>query len=103
MDVSLCIEVPLLLSVIRTVTVSNLYSVVAVFRGEDESGKVTRQVQTAEIPHQVPEDDGMLAQELVGVDHLIAHIKVLEDYIKQTGIFSCTGICSKLNNTAHLV
>ena len=28
------------------------------------------QVQAAEIPHQVPEDDGVLAQELVGVDHL---------------------------------
>lgn len=28
------------------------------------------QVQTTEIPHQVPEDDGVLAEELVGVDHL---------------------------------
>lgn len=28
------------------------------------------QVQATEIPHQVPEDDGVLAEELVGVDHL---------------------------------
>lgn len=28
------------------------------------------QVQATEVPHQVPEDDGMLAEELVGVDHL---------------------------------
>lgn len=28
------------------------------------------QVQATEIPHQVPEDDGVLAKELVGVDHL---------------------------------
>lgn len=28
------------------------------------------QVQATKIPHQVPEDDGVLAKELVGVDHL---------------------------------
>lgn len=28
------------------------------------------QVQATEIPHQVPEDDGVLAKELVCVDHL---------------------------------
>lgn len=31
---------------------------------------MTGQVQAAEIPHQVPEDDGMLAQEFVGVNDL---------------------------------
>lgn len=29
------------------------------------------QVQSTEIPHQVPEYDGVLAEELVGVDHLV--------------------------------
>lgn len=28
------------------------------------------QIQAAEVPHQVPEDDGMLTEELVGIDHL---------------------------------
>lgn len=49
---------------------SDLDSLVAVLGGEDEPGQVGRQVQAAEIPHQVPEDDGVLAEELVGVDHL---------------------------------
>lgn len=49
---------------------SNLHSVVAVFRSEDETGQVRGQVQAAEIPHQVPENDWVLAEELVGVDHL---------------------------------
>lgn len=31
---------------------------------------MTGQVQSTEIPDQVIEDDGMLAKELVGVDHL---------------------------------
>lgn len=49
---------------------SNLHSVVAVLRVQNETGKVSGQVQASEIPDQVPEDDGMLAEELVGVNHL---------------------------------
>lgn len=33
------------------------------------SGKV----QATEIPNQIPEDDWVLAEELVGVDHLVGH------------------------------
>ena len=51
-------------------SVSNLHSFVAVLRGQDEAGQVGGQVEATEIPHQVPEDDGVLAEELVGVDHL---------------------------------
>lgn len=54
----------------RTATVSHLHASVAVFRGQDEAGQVRGQVQAAEVPHQVPEDDGVLAEELVGVDDL---------------------------------
>lgn len=32
---------------------------------------MSRQVKAPEIPHQVPEDDGVLAEKLVGVDHLV--------------------------------
>lgn len=56
-----------------TCYVSNLYSFVAVFRRKDETRQVSGQVQATEIPHQVPEDDGVLAEELVGVDHLVGH------------------------------
>lgn len=40
------------------------------------------QVQATEIPHQVPEDDGVLAEELVGVDHLVGRgreVGLIED------------------------
>lgn len=50
--------------------VSHLHSSVAVFGGQDEARKMRGQVQAAEVPHQVPEDDGVLAEELVGVDDL---------------------------------
>lgn len=66
---------------------SNLYSVVAVFRVEDEPRQVGRQVKAAEIQHQVPEDDGVLAEEFVGVDHLVgrcreANVRMLVHGIK---------------------
>jgi hypothetical protein len=48
-----------------------LYSIVTVFRGEDEARQVAGQVQALEIKHQVPEYDGVLAQEFVGVDDLM--------------------------------
>lgn len=32
---------------------------------------MTGQVQATEIPHHVPEDDGVLTEELMGVDHLV--------------------------------
>lgn len=47
-----------------------LDSSVAVFGGQDEAGQVRGQVQATEVTHQVPEDDGVLAEELVGVDDL---------------------------------
>lgn len=47
-----------------------LDSPVAVFRGQDEAGQVRGQVQAPEVAHQVPEDDGVLAEEGVGVDDL---------------------------------
>lgn len=50
--------------------VAHLHASVAVFRGQDEAGQVRGQVQAAEVPHQVPEDDGVLAEELVCVDDL---------------------------------
>lgn len=34
------------------------------------------QIQAAEVPHQVPEDDGVLTEELVGVDHLDENMQV---------------------------
>ena len=40
------------------------------FGGQDETRQVRGQVQAAEIPHQVPEDDRVLAEELVCVDDL---------------------------------
>lgn len=48
----------------------NLYSVVAVLRVKNETRQVSGEVQTAEIPHQVPEDNRMLAEKLVRVDNL---------------------------------
>lgn len=49
---------------------TNLDSFVAVFRGEDQTRQVRGQVQAPEVPHQVPKDDGVLTEELVGVNHL---------------------------------
>lgn len=49
---------------------TNLDSFVAVFRGEDQTRQVRGQVQAPEVPHQVPKDDGVLTEKLVGVDHL---------------------------------
>lgn len=34
------------------------------------------QIQAVEVPHQVPEDDGVLTEELVGVDYLDENMKV---------------------------
>lgn len=48
----------------------HLHASVAVLGGQDEAGQVGGQVQAAEVPHQVPEDDGVLAEELVSVDDL---------------------------------
>lgn len=50
--------------------VAYLDSSVAVLRGQDEAGQVRGQVQATEVTQQVPEDDGVLAEELVGVDDL---------------------------------
>lgn len=48
----------------------NLDSVVAVFRSQDEARQARREVQAAEVPHQVPENNWMLTEELVSVDDL---------------------------------
>lgn len=53
---------------------SYLYSIVAVFRGQYEPRQNAGQIQTAEIPHQVPEDDRVLAEELLSVDNLNENI-----------------------------
>jgi len=50
--------------------VFNLHSIVAVFRSKNETREVSGQVQATEVPHQVPENNWMLAEELVSVDHL---------------------------------
>ena len=60
---------------------TNLHSIVAVFRGENEACQVTWQIQTMEIPHQIPENYRMLTQEFLSVDNLIyKHKEYINDY-----------------------
>ncbi len=53
------------------------------------------QVKATEIPHQVPEDDGVLAEELVGVDHLGGYDREVRITKEQTSV-SCVTCSSCL-------
>lgn len=74
-----------------------LHPVVAVFRVQDEAGQVSGQLQAAEIPHQVPENNGMLAEELVCVDHLTEAFQ--NKRLKDLNYF----LESRLGRSVHLV
>lgn len=52
--------------------VSHLGVSVAVLRGEDEAGQVAGQIQTSEVPDQVPVDDGMMVDHVGLRDHRVA-------------------------------
>lgn len=49
-----------------------LVSVATVLGGEDEGRQVTGQLQPPEVPHQVPEDDGVMVHNTRGGDGLVA-------------------------------
>ena len=54
-----------------SVCASDLRVSVAVLGREDESGQVAGQVQSSEVPHQVPVDDGMLVHHVGLGDHRV--------------------------------
>lgn len=49
-----------------------LVSMATVLGGQDESRQVARQLQSFEVPHQVPEDDGVLVDNARGGEGLVA-------------------------------
>ena len=49
-----------------------LISTAAVLGGQNESWQVTREIQPSEVPHQVPEDDGVVVDNTWGGDGLVA-------------------------------